>query len=69
VALVDGKNYITVDFVDKALNNATVTLLVIKEKAPAPAKGFIPGFTTAAAVGAAAIALGAVGWRRRQRQA
>jgi hypothetical protein len=68
VPLAKGKNVITVQFMDKAGNTATVTLNVTRTVPKPPEKGFIPGFSTAAALVAAASAIVAVGVLRRQRQ-
>jgi len=67
VALVKGKNTITVEFRDKAGNNATVTRTVTRTVDKPQEKGFLPGFTMTAAVAAAALAIGAVGMLRRKR--
>jgi hypothetical protein len=48
------------------VSSAPVTMTVQKKAAPAPAKGFIPGFGTAAAVAAAAFAIAALGLVRRR---
>jgi hypothetical protein len=67
VVLAKGKNVITILFMDKAGNSATVTLNITREVDKPVEKGFIPGFTTAAVFTAAAFAAGAVAVLRRKR--
>jgi parallel beta-helix repeat protein len=57
VSLSNGKNTITIEMVDRAGNNATVTLTVIRQTASAPSKGFIPGFGALAVLAAAGVLL------------
>ena len=64
--LETGSNILVVAFRDSAGNTATETVQITREKAPAPARGFISGFTTVAALAAAASALVAVGVLRRK---
>ena len=68
IQLQYGANNILITITDAAGNQATETLTVFRPGAasPAPAKGFIGGFTTAAAVAAAALAVVAVGVLRRK---
>jgi len=67
VELAKGLNVITVVFTDKAGNTDTVTVNVTRVVPKTDEKGFLPGFTTAAAVAAATSAIVAVGWRRRRK--
>jgi parallel beta-helix repeat protein len=68
VPLTKGKNVITIVFTDKAGNTEAMTLNVTRTVPEPPAKGFIPGFGTAAAVAAAASAVVAVGAARRRKE-
>ncbi len=70
VSLKYGPNLINITVTDPAGNSITRTLEItrLEPSAPVPAKGFIPGFTTAAAVAAAVSAIVAAGWLRRRKE-
>jgi hypothetical protein len=67
-ALKPGIHVITLKADDGSgpVSSQPVTITVKKKAATTPSKGFIPGFETAAALAAAAIAIVAVGWGRRK---